>query len=82
MQWHADYRPTGTEPRRVCRARQCHQPQLLEAEHPYQATATGARQTASLFDDKLSPVEKKLFALIKPDESIHVLPGKNFVHVF
>jgi len=29
-------------------------------------------ETAPLFDDKLSPVEKKVFALIKPDESIHI----------
>jgi DNA processing protein len=34
--------------------------------------AAGAPQTASLFDDKLSPAEKKLFALIKPDESTHI----------
>jgi len=29
-------------------------------------------ETASLFDGKLSPVEKKVFALIKPDESTHI----------
>ena len=29
-------------------------------------------QTASLFDDKFSPAEKKVFALIKPDASIHI----------
>ncbi len=33
---------------------------------------TETPQTASLFDDKLSPVEKKVFALIKPDESTHI----------
>ena len=33
---------------------------------------TEATETASLFDDKLSPVEKKVFALIKPDESTHI----------
>jgi len=29
-------------------------------------------ETASLFDEKLSPIEKRVFALIKPDESIHI----------
>jgi len=31
-----------------------------------------ATETASLFDDKLSPAEKKVFALIKPDASTHI----------
>jgi len=34
--------------------------------------AAAAAETAPLFDDKLSPVEKKVFALIKPDEAIHI----------
>jgi DNA processing protein len=34
--------------------------------------AAGTTETASLFDDKLSPAEKKVFALIKPDESTHI----------
>jgi len=33
---------------------------------------TAVAETAPLFDDKLSPIEKKVFALIKPDESIHI----------
>jgi DNA processing protein len=33
---------------------------------------TAAAETAPLFDDKLSPIEKKVFALIKPDESTHI----------
>jgi DNA processing protein len=41
---------------------------LSPATHP----ATEVAETASLFDDKLSPVEKKIFALIKPDESTHI----------
>ena len=36
------------------------------------ANGTSVPETASLFDDKLSPLEKKVFALIKPDESIHI----------
>ena len=31
-----------------------------------------AAETASLFDEKLSPIEKQVFALIKPDEAIHI----------
>src|ERR1700739_1455806 len=31
-----------------------------------------AAETPSLFDGKLSPVEKRVFALIKPDESTHI----------
>jgi DNA processing protein len=31
-----------------------------------------AAETASLFDNKLSPVERRVFALIKPDESSHI----------
>jgi len=34
--------------------------------------AAAAAETAPLFDDKLSPVERKVFALIKPDEAIHI----------
>ncbi len=34
--------------------------------------ATGAPEAASLFDAKLSPVEKRVFALLKPDESTHI----------
>ena len=33
---------------------------------------TETAETASLFENKLSPVEKKLFAIIKPDESTHI----------
>jgi DNA processing protein len=39
---------------------------------PPQQPATGTPETASLFDEKLSPVEKRVFALIKPDESTHI----------
>jgi DNA processing protein len=35
--------------------------------------ATGVAQTASLFEgEKFPPAEKKVFALIKPDESTHI----------
>ncbi|HXP86453.1 MAG TPA: hypothetical protein VN841_17120, partial [Bryobacteraceae bacterium] len=34
--------------------------------------AAGVPETASLFGDKLSPAEKKVFALIKPDASTHI----------
>jgi len=33
---------------------------------------TETAETASLFENKLSPVEKKVFALLKPDESTHI----------
>ena len=39
---------------------------------PRSQATTGAPETASLFDGKLSPVEKRVFALIKPDESTHI----------
>jgi len=39
---------------------------------PAAKPGTSVPETASLFDDKLSPLEKKVFALIKPDESIHI----------
>jgi DNA processing protein len=39
---------------------------------PPAQTGTPAAETPSLFDEKLSPLEKKVFALIKPDESIHI----------
>ena len=40
--------------------------------HPPAQTGTAVAETPSLFDEKLSPIEKKVFALIKPDESIHI----------
>ena len=40
--------------------------------HPVAKPAAEAAETASLFDGKLSPVEKRVFALIKPDESTHI----------
>ena len=39
---------------------------------PPTKAATGVPETASLFGDKLSPAEKKIFALIKPDASTHI----------
>ena len=34
--------------------------------------SAGVPETASLFGDKLSPAEKRVFALIKPDASTHI----------
>jgi len=39
---------------------------------PPTKASTGVPETASLFGDKLSPAEKKIFALIKPDASTHI----------
>ncbi len=39
---------------------------------PRSQATSGAPETASLFDAKLSPVEKRVFALIKPDESTNI----------
>ena len=39
---------------------------------PPAKAGTGVPETASLFGDKLSPAEKKVFALIKPDASTHI----------
>jgi DNA processing protein len=39
---------------------------------PPAQTGTPTAETAPLFHEKLSPLEKKVFALIKPDESIHI----------
>ncbi len=39
---------------------------------PPTKAAAGVPETASLFGDKLSPAEKKIFALIKPDASTHI----------
>jgi len=39
---------------------------------PPTRASTGVPETASLFGDKLSPAEKRVFALIKPDASTHI----------
>jgi len=39
---------------------------------PPTKASTGVPETASLFGDKLSPAEKRVFALIKPDASTHI----------